>query len=89
MQGERKKSSDCDAFSNEYILKRKDKMQSFPDYIDYLFKGSIVRKIGVMGYLQKNDDNASFIAISQEEYADFVKNTIKLVVKQFVKNNLD
>lgn len=63
-------------------------LKSFPDYVDYLPKGCIVRKIGVMGYLPKSDDNASFIAISQEEYADFVKNTILLVVKKFVEKKL-
>lgn len=168
MQGERKKASDCDAFCEKYILKRKDKIQSteeygfllgyyahlitdaafqtmirdenrvkaawmrihadeklrvsgagmdetwdsvkllipkkawmrgiytmeaeylsdhpnsgylteilplksFPDYIDYLPKGCIVRKIGVMGYLPERDKDASYIAISQDEYADFVK----------------
>lgn len=183
MQGERKKASDCDAFCEKYILKRKDKIQSteeydfllgyyahlitdaafqamicdenrvkavwmrikadkelsivsdgmdetwdcakllipkkarmrgiyameaeylnnhpnsgylteilplksFPDYIDYLPKGCIVRKIGIMGYLPERDKDASYIAISQDEYADFVKNTIQLVVKQLAEKNL-
>lgn len=48
-------------------------MKSFPDYIDYLPKCCIVRKIGVMGYLPERDKDASYIAISQDEYADFVK----------------
>ncbi len=183
MQGERKKASDCDAFCDEYILKRKDEirsaeeygfllgyyahlitdaafqamirdenrvkaawmrihadeklrvsgagmdetwdcvkllipkkarmrgiyameaeylsdhpysgylteilpLQSFPNYIDYLPKDCIVRKIGVMGYLPEHDNNASYVAISQSEYADFVEDTIQLVVKQFAKKNL-
>lgn len=183
MQGERKKASDCDAFCDEYILKRKDEIRSaeeygfllgyyahlitdaafqamirdenrvkaawmrihadeklcvsgagmdetwdcvkllipkkawmrgiyameaeylsdhpnsgylteilplqfFPDYIDYLPKDCIVRKIGVMGYLPEHDNNASYVAISQSEYADFVEDTIQLVVKQFAKKNL-
>ena len=32
MQGERKKASDCDAFCDEYILKRKDKIKSAEEY---------------------------------------------------------
>jgi len=45
----------------EYLEKNPDsgylsyimKLKEFPDYIDYLPKGAIVRKIGVMGYLPK------------------------------------
>lgn len=184
MQGKRKKASDCDAFCNEYILKRKNKIESaeeyafllgyyshlitdaafqamirdeervratwiriktyeklsaasfgmdetwdsvkrlinknnrmreidaieaeylsnhpnsgylteilplkaFPDYIDYLPHGCIARKISVMGYLPEPDKSMNkFIAISKDEYADFVEATIQLVVKQFVENNL-
>lgn len=184
MQGERKKASDCDAFCDEYILKRKDKiksaeeyafllgyyshlitdaafqvmirdedrvrevwmrikadeelsaagtgmdetwdsvkrlipkkdriseiyameaeylnnypnsgylaeiipLKSFPDYIDYLPQGSIVRKICVMGYLPDLDKSINkFITMSKDEYANFVEDTIQLVVKQFAEKNL-
>lgn len=184
MQGERKKASDCDAFCDEYILKRKDKiksaeeyafllgyyshlitdaafqvmirdedrvrevwmrikadeelsaagtgmdetwdsvkrlipkkdriseiyameaeylnnypnsgylteiipLKSFPDYIDYLPQGSIVRKICVMGYLLDLDKSINkFITMSKDEYANFVEDTIQLVVKQFAEKNL-
>lgn len=33
MQGKRKKASDGDAFCNEYILKRKDKIKSAEEYV--------------------------------------------------------
>lgn len=184
MQGERKKASDCDAFCDEYILKRKDKiksaeeyafllgyyshlitdaafqvmirdedrvrevwmrikadeelsaagtgmdetwdsvkrliprkdriseiyameaeylnnypnsgylteiipLKSFPDYIDFLPQGSIVRKICVMGYLPDLDKSINkFITMSKDEYANFVEDTIQLVVKQFAEKNL-
>ena len=184
MQSKRKKASDCDAFCNEYILKRKDKiksaeeyafllgyyshlitdaafqamirnedrvrtvwmrieadeelsiacagmdetwdsvkrlipkkdrmreiyameaeylsdhpnsgylteilpLKSFPDYIDYLPKGSIVRKIGVMGYLPEPDKSINkFITMSRDEYANFVENTIQLVADQFAEKKL-
>ena len=62
---------------------------SFPDYIDYLPKGCIVRKIGVMGYLPEVDKSMNkFISMSRDEYAEFVKNTIQLVVNQFAEKNL-
>lgn len=64
-------------------------LKSFPDYIDYLPKGSIVRKIGVMGYLPDLDKSINkFITMSKDEYANFVKDTIQLVVKQFAEKNL-
>jgi len=64
-------------------------LKSFPDYIDYLPKGAIVRKIGVMGYLPEHQNpERRNLAISREEYADFVKNTIRLVMEQFAGNNL-
>ena len=64
-------------------------LKSFPDYIDYLPKGSIVRKIGVMGYLPEVDKSMNkFISMSQDECAEFVKNTIQLVVNQFAEMNL-
>lgn len=64
-------------------------LKTFPDYIDYLPQGSIVRKIGVMGYLPEVDKSMNkFISMSQDEYAVFVKNTIQLVVNQFAEKNL-
>lgn len=64
-------------------------LKSFPDYIDYLPQGCIVRKIGIMGYLPEPDKSINkFITISKDEYADFVKDTIQLVVQQFVEKSL-
>lgn len=64
-------------------------LKSFPDYIDYLPKGSIVRKIGVMGYLPELDKSINkFITMSRDEYANFVEDTIQLVIQQFVEKNL-
>ena len=64
-------------------------LEEFPDYIDYLPKGSIVRKVHIMGYLPKLDEAFDrFIAISQNEYASFVKSTTLLVIKQFSDKRL-
>lgn len=64
-------------------------LKSFPDYIDYLPQGCIVRKIGVMGYLPEPDNSINkFITMSKDEYANFVKDTIQLVVQQFAEKNL-
>lgn len=57
-------------------------LKSFPDYIDYFPKGAIVRKIGVMGYFPKKELGAfPFIAMSREEYANFLNNATELVVQ--------
>ena len=64
-------------------------LKTFPDYIDYLPKGCVVRKIGVMGYLPELDESMNrFISMSRDEYAEFVEDTIHLVVNQFVDKHL-
>lgn len=57
-------------------------LKNFPDYIDYLPKGAVVRKIGVMGYLPQPDPQADFIAMTRQEYADFVADTVLLTTKK-------
>ena len=64
-------------------------LKEFPDYIDYLPAGVVVRKIGVMGYLPKvGDFTVKYITMSQEEYAAFVKDTICLILEQFAEKGL-
>ena len=64
-------------------------LKSFPDYIDYLPQGCIVRKIGVMGYLPEPDKSINkFITVSRDEYINFVEDTIQLVAKQFTEKKL-
>lgn len=64
-------------------------LKSFPDYIDYLPQGCIVRKIGVMGYLPEPEKSINkFITMSKDEYANFVEDTIQLVIQQFAEKNL-
>jgi len=64
-------------------------LNEFPDYVEYLPAGAVVRKIGVMGYLPETDElGTKFIAVSQEEYRAFVNDTIRLVVEQFIEKGL-
>ncbi len=63
-------------------------LKEFPDYIDYLPQGSIVRKIGVMGYFPKTDDTVDFITMSRREYAEFVDQTVQLVLEMFLSKKL-
>ena len=55
MQSERKKASDCDAFCDEYILKRKDKIKSAEEYAFLL------------GYYSHLITDAAFQAMSRNE----------------------
>lgn len=66
------------------------KLTSFPDYVDYLPSGAIVRKIGIMGYIPiKQFSTYPYIAISKEEYEHFVDRTIKLTVESLEGKLLD
>ena len=58
-------------------------LKSYPDYIDYLPKGAIVRKVGVMGSLPKKETGRyPFTAISREEYTIYLQNATKLILRQ-------
>lgn len=62
-------------------------LTDFPDYIDYLPHGAIMRKINIMGYIPEIEISTyPYIAMSEEEYEDFVEETIKLTVNAFEKN---
>ena len=57
-------------------------LKNFPDYIDYLPKGAIVRKINVMGYLPKKElGEFPFIAMTKEEYLTFLDEATKQVIR--------
>ena len=62
------------------------KLKYFPDYIDYLPEGAIVRKVKVMGYIpQKEDSLYPYIAMSKEEFYEFVECATKLVTEAIDK----
>ena len=64
-------------------------LKEFPDYIDYLPCGCIVRKIGVMGYVPHVDELITNpISLSRDEFGTFVKDTIELVIKKFKEMGL-
>ncbi len=63
-------------------------LKAFPDYIDYLPPGCIVRKIGVMGYLPELDDSVAYITMSRQEYSEFVNRTVQLVLEKFWEKKL-
>ena len=64
-------------------------LKTFPDYIDYLPKGAIVRKIGVMGYLPKKESGKfPFIAMTREEYSSFLDTATEQIIRNFRYKNI-
>lgn len=60
-------------------------LKAFSDYIDYLPKGAIVRKIGVMGYIPKKElGTFPFIAMTREEYATFLKEATEQIIRGII-----
>ncbi len=57
-------------------------LTEFPDYIDYLPNGAIVRKVKVMGYMpEKEISEYPYIGMSKEEYESFIERAIELAVE--------
>lgn len=64
-------------------------LKEFPDYIDYLPHGCIVRKIGVMGWIPEVDESiVNPVAMSKEEHHSFVDHTAELVLRKFREKRL-
>ncbi len=61
-------------------------LDEFPDYIDYLPKGAIVRKVKVMSYMpQKGIGQYPYIAMSEDEYNCFISKATKMVAEAIEK----
>ena len=57
-------------------------LEEFPDYIDYLPKGAIVRKIQLLRYLPRKEERSyPNIALTEKEHAGFVDSATKLVTE--------
>lgn len=55
-------------------------LKEFPDYLDYLPQGAIVRKIGIMGWIPEVVHDPELITMSREELLTFVENTVNMVI---------
>ena len=59
-------------------------LTAFPDYLDFLPPGAIVRKIGVMGRVPiAQHSDTLFVAMTLEEYAAFVRDTTERILAAF------
>lgn len=56
-------------------------LTEFPDYIDYLPKGAIVRKVKIMGYMPEKEVSLyPYIGMTVDEYNCFIEVVTELVV---------
>ena len=64
-------------------------LKDFPDYIDYLPEGAILRKIGVMGWIpQVNRALPDPVTMTKEEYQGFVADTVEMIRAVFREKGL-
>jgi len=63
-------------------------LENFPDYLAFLPKGAIQRKIGVMGYLPKEDPQIRPVSLSQSEFDKFITETAVQVTARFAAHDL-
>ena len=57
-------------------------LEDFPDYIDYLPAGAIIRKISVMGYIPKKESgDFPFVAMTREEYSVFLDMATEQIIQ--------
>ncbi|MDD2647879.1 MAG: zinc dependent phospholipase C family protein [Eubacteriales bacterium] len=80
---------DWHSIEHEYLSEHPDSgfiteiigLRSFPDYLDFLPKGAIIRKVRVMGVLpEKGACRYPFVPISKDEYLAFIENAARLVI---------
>lgn len=86
----KERMKDIDSIEADYLKKHPEsgyfteilELTDFPDYIDYLPDGAIVRKIKIMGYIpERQVSEYPYIAISEEEYGQFVDEAVKLTIR--------
>lgn len=85
------RSADVIALENEYLythpqtayLTVLQTVRSFPDYLDYLPKGAILRKIGVMGSVpERYTGTIKEIFFTREEMEQYIADTCDEIVKR-------
>lgn len=88
---------EIDVMEAEYLLEHPDSgylteiipLKKFPDYIDYLSHGCIVRKIGGMACVPEPDKALENpISLSRAEFTAFAAQTAALVKERFRENRI-
>lgn len=86
--GKRELMRDVAAIEYEYLRSNPESgyltvlhgLERFPDYVEYLPAGAIVRKIGVMAGLPEPVTGAEFVFFTRAEYAGFVDQACAKVI---------
>lgn len=81
---------DIAAIEAEYLEQHPDSgylteimgLSAFPDYIEYLPKGAIVRKVKMMERPQKKTGKYPYIGMSREEYETYISRAVELVIEK-------
>ncbi len=64
-------------------------LKDFPDYIDYLPHGCIVRKIGIMGYTPvMSETPVDETGMTKAEYMQNVENTVEIIIQKYKEKKL-
>lgn len=88
------REKDISALEREYLDGHPDSgyfteilgLREFPDYLDYLPKGAVARKVGVMGRVPEPEAGRHpYIAISREEYRAFVEQAVERTAVSLAK----
>ena len=94
MFNRQEKMGDQVAIEREYLRKRPDSLYNtvlrrvteFPDYIDYLPKGAITRKIPVMLAADAAaQDSGGYVFIRPEEHAEYVRRTAEMIYERVME----
>lgn len=88
--GKRERMRDVEAIEYEYLRSHPRSgyltvlcgLNSFPDFVDYLPKGAIVRKIGIMAKPPQPVEGARFAFFTREEYQSYVDEACARIVQR-------
>ncbi|MCM1522895.1 MAG: zinc dependent phospholipase C family protein [Ruminococcus sp.] len=65
------------------------KITEFPDYLGFLPKGAVVRKIGIMAYeVPENTPEQALIFFTEDEYTEYISSTTETVYKCLKQKNI-
>lgn len=65
-------------------------LREFPNYLDYLMPGCIVRKIGVMGGVPVcRGPEPVWLAISREEYEQYIADCVTMILERFRERKIN
>jgi len=92
--GKQDRMMDIDALEHAYLKSHPDSgylteimgLEAFPDYLDYLPRGAVARKVKVMGVLPGDRPGKyPYVCLSKEEYAAYLKRSAQLAAEGILR----